>query len=158
VGEILIKGDHVIKGYFKNPEANSVTKLENGFLKTGDLGYFDEENFLFLGGRSKDMIIRGGENIYPIEVEEILFQFPGVLEAAVIGRPDEVYGQVPKAFVVMKGGYESDEKQIIDFCKKHMADFKVPVGVEFWESLPKSKVGKLDKKSLFTYEKTKLGK
>lgn len=147
-GELILRGPHVMKGYFKNPEGNSAVFLEGNWLRTGDVGYFDNDGYLFLGGRSKDMIIRGGENIYPIEIEEILHKYKGVSEAVVIGKPDKIYGQVAKAFVTMKPEYQATEADIIEFCKNNLADYKVPVEVEFRDSLPKSKIGKPDKKVL----------
>jgi len=155
VGEIIIKGPNVMKGYFKNPEGNAAVFLEGGWLRSGDLGYFNEEGFLFMGGRAKDMIIRGGENIYPIEIEEILYKFPGISEAVVIGKPDKIYGELPKAFITMKSGFNPSGDEIIEFCKSKLADFKVPVEVEFRDSLPKSKIGKPDKKTLQDEEKEK---
>ena len=111
VGEICVKGPQVMKGYLRNPEETSLA-IRNGWLYSGDLGRFDEEGYLFIVDRKKDMIIRGGENIYPIEVEEVLYQISEVLEAAVVGIPHEVYGEVPKAFVVLKEGYEQAKDEI----------------------------------------------
>ncbi len=155
IGEIIIKGPNVMKGYFKNPEGNAAVFLEGGWLRSGDLGYFNEEGFMFMGGRAKDMIIRGGENIYPIEIEEILYEFPGISEGVVIGKPDKIYGELPKAFITMKPGFNPSGYEIIEFCKTKLADFKVPVEVEFRDSLPKSKIGKPDKKTLQDEEKEK---
>jgi long-chain acyl-CoA synthetase len=142
VGEIAIKGPHVMKGYLKNPEATALA-MRNGWMLSGDLGRMDEEGFLYIVDRKKDMIIRGGENIYPIEVEEVLFEIPTVLEAAVIGMPHEVYGEVPKACVVVKEGNTLTEQEVIQFCEKRLARYKVPVQVEFLESLPRNASGKV---------------
>ncbi|MHA1649049.1 MAG: class I adenylate-forming enzyme family protein [Candidatus Helarchaeota archaeon] len=156
-GEIIVKGDNVMKGYFKNPEANAET-LKNGWLYTGDIGYMTEDGFFYIVDRKKDMIIRGGENIYPREIEEVLYSFPGVSLAAVIGVPDEIYGEVPKAFVVMKEGATASADEIIAYCKKNLADFKVPQYVEFRDDLPKNPTGKIMKVPLREEEKAKAKK
>ncbi len=154
-GEIICKGDNVMKGYFKNPEANAET-LKDGWLYTGDLGYVDNDGFFYIVGRKKDLIIRGGENIYPREVEEVLYAYPGVTEAAVIGVFDEIYGEVPKAFIVMKEAYEASEDQILQHCRENLADFKVPQYVEFRSELPKNPTGKIMKTPLREEEAEKL--
>ncbi|NVM27453.1 MAG: long-chain fatty acid--CoA ligase [Candidatus Helarchaeota archaeon] len=153
-GEIIIKGDNIMKEYFKNPEANAQT-LKNGWLYTGDIGYMTEDGFFYIIDRKKDMIIRGGENIYPREIEEVLYSFPGVSLAAVIGASDAIYGEVPKAFVVMKEGQTSTTDEIIAYCKKNLADFKVPKYVEFRADLPKNPTGKIMKVPLREEEKAK---
>ncbi|MFX1254277.1 MAG: class I adenylate-forming enzyme family protein [Promethearchaeota archaeon] len=153
-GEILCKGDNNMKGYFKNPEANKET-LKEGWLYTGDLGYVDDDGFFYIVGRKKDMIIRGGENIYPREVEEVLYSYPDVAEAAVIGVYDEIYGEVPKAFVVIKEGQKTTEDQILKHCKENLADFKVPKYVEFRDNLPKNPTGKIMKVPLREEEEAK---
>ncbi|MFT9846237.1 class I adenylate-forming enzyme family protein [Aneurinibacillus sp. REN35] len=142
VGEIAVKGPHVMKGYLRNPEATAFA-MRNGWLMSGDLGRIDEDGFLYIVDRKKDMIIRGGENIYPIEVEEVLFEIPTVLEAAVIGIPHEVYGEVPKACVVVKEGNTITEEEVIHFCEKRLAKYKVPVQVEFLNALPRNASGKV---------------
>lgn len=147
VGEICVKGLQVMKGYLRNPEETALT-IRNGWLYSGDLGRFDKEGYLFIVDRKKDMIIRGGENIYPIEVEEVLYQVPEILEAAVIGLPHEVYGEVPKAFVVLKEGKEISEEQILDYCKTQLAKYKVPFEVEFIDELPRNASGKVLKHTL----------
>ena len=154
-GEILCKGDNVMKGYFKNPEANAET-LKDGWLYTGDLGYVDDDGFFYIVGRKKDLIIRGGENIYPREVEEVLYAHPGVTEAAVIGVYDKIYGEVPKAFIVMKKDHTASEDQILQHCRENLADFKVPQYVEFRSELPKNPTGKIMKAPLREEEATKL--
>ncbi|MHA1883941.1 MAG: class I adenylate-forming enzyme family protein, partial [Promethearchaeota archaeon] len=133
-GEIVVKGDNVMKEYFKNPEANTET-LKDGWLHTGDIGHMDDDGFFFITDRKKDMIIRGGENIYPREIEEVLYSHPSVSLATVIGVRDDIYGELPKAFVVLKEGESAAEKDIIDYCRKNLADFKVPKYVEFRSSL-----------------------
>ncbi|MHA1386401.1 MAG: class I adenylate-forming enzyme family protein [Candidatus Helarchaeota archaeon] len=156
-GEIIIKGDNVMKEYFKNPVANKDT-LKKGWLYTGDIGYFDEDGFFYIVDRKKDMIIRGGENIYPREIEEVIYSYPGVSLAAVIGVHDDIYGEVPKAFVVMKEGKTTTEEDIIAYCKKNLADFKVPKFVEFRDDLPKNPTGKIMKVPLREEEKAKIDK
>ncbi|MFX0138370.1 MAG: class I adenylate-forming enzyme family protein, partial [Candidatus Hodarchaeota archaeon] len=143
-GEIIVKGDNVMKEYFKNPEANEKT-LKEGWLYTGDIGYVDEDGFFYIIDRKKDMIIRGGENIYPREIEEVLYTFPGVSLAAVIGVDDKIYGELPKAFIVMKEGQTTTAEEIIEYCKKNLAYFKVPKYVEFRDDLPKNPTGKIMK-------------
>ncbi|MBD7943140.1 long-chain fatty acid--CoA ligase [Psychrobacillus sp. Sa2BUA9] len=147
VGEIVIKGPQVMKGYLKNEEETN-RAIQNGWLYSGDLGKFDEEGLLFIVDRKKDMIIRGGENVYPVEVEEILYQIPELLEAAVIGVPHPVYGEVPKAFAVIKDGQQITEEEVLAFCSKHLAKFKMPAEVDFIDGLPRNASGKVLKNSL----------
>lgn len=147
VGEICVKGPQVMKGYLRNPEETSKT-IQNGWLYSGDLGKFDEEGFLYIVDRKKDMIIRGGENIYPIEVEEVLYQIPQVLEAAVVGIPHEVYGEVPKAFVVIKGDQTLTAEEVLTYCGTQLAKYKMPLEVEFLKELPRNASGKVLKHTL----------
>ena len=147
VGEICVKGPQVMKGYLRAPEETAHT-IRNGWLYSGDLGRFDEEGYLYIVDRKKDMIIRGGENIYPIEVEEVLYQMPQVLEAAIVGVPHEVYGEVPKAFVVVKEGAQLTEKQVLDYCLTQLAKYKVPYEVDFLAQLPRNASGKVLKHTL----------
>lgn len=142
VGEICVRGPQVMKGYLRNPEETQLA-IRDGWLFTGDLGRFDEEGFLFIVDRKKDMIIRGGENIYPIEVEEVLYQIPEILEAAVVGVPHEVYGEVPKAFVVFKEGRNVTEEQILHYATSQLAKYKVPYEIEVLEALPRNASGKV---------------
>lgn len=147
VGEICVKGPQVMQGYLRNPEETANT-LQNGWLFSGDLGRFDEEGFLYIVDRKKDMIIRGGENIYPIEVEEVLYQIPQILEAAVVGVPHEVYGEAPKAFAVVKEGSSITEGEILSYCATQLAKYKVPLEVEFLNQLPRNASGKVLKHTL----------
>lgn len=147
VGEIVVKGPQVMKGYLKNEEETART-IRDGWMYSGDLGRTDEDGLLYIVDRKKDMIIRGGENIYPLEVEEVLFQIPEVLEAAVVGIPHPVYGEVPKAFVVVKEGKSLTEEQIIGYCSGHLAKFKLPAEVEFLDVLPRNASGKVLKHTL----------
>ena len=147
VGEICVRGPQVMKGYLRNPEETSNT-IRNGWLHSGDLGRFDDEGYLYIVDRKKDMIIRGGENIYPIELEEVLYQIPEILEAAVVGVPHEVYGEVPKAFIVLKEGQTITEAAITNYMKTQLAKYKVPAEVEFIDSLPRNASGKVLKHTL----------
>ncbi|MEK4627119.1 long-chain fatty acid--CoA ligase [Solibacillus sp. FSL R7-0682] len=147
VGEICVKGPQVMKGYLHAPEEIANT-IRNGWLHSGDLGRFDEEGYLFIVDRKKDMIIRGGENIYPIEIEEVLYQMPQVLEAAVVGMPHEVYGEVPKAFVVVKDGEQLSEQAVFDYCMSQLAKYKIPYEVDFLGELPRNASGKVLKHTL----------
>ena len=156
-GEIVIKGDNVMKGYFKNPEANAET-LKGDWLYTGDIGLMDDDGFFFITDRKKDMIIRGGENIYPREIEEVLYSHPDISLATVIGVRDKIYGELPKAFVVLKEGKSVSEEQIIEYCIKNLANFKVPKYVEFRNDLQKTPTGKIMKQPLREEEEKKTGK
>lgn len=147
VGEICVKGPQVMKGYLRNPEETSRT-IQNDWMFSGDLGRFDEEGFLYIVDRKKDMIIRGGENIYPIEIEEVLYQIPQLLESAVVGVPHEVYGEVPKAYVVLKEGETITEEEILNYCATQLAKYKVPYEVEFLDQLPRNASGKVLKHTL----------
>jgi len=156
-GEIVIQGDNIMKEYFKNPEANAET-LKDGWLYTGDIGHMDEDGFFYITDRKKDMIIRGGENIYPREIEEVIYSHPAVTLGTVIGVRDKIYGELPKAFVVLKEGESVTEEEMIEYCKKHLADFKVPKYVEFRDDLPKTPTGKIMKQPLREEEESKSGK
>ncbi|MGA2368322.1 MAG: hypothetical protein ABSF74_07130 [Dehalococcoidia bacterium] len=136
-----------MKCYWNLPEETART-IKNGWLYTGDLGYLDEEGYLFLTGRKKDLIIRGGENVFPSDVENILYTSTKVMECAVIGVPDKVYAEEIKAFVVLRPGESATEQELIDFCKPQLPTFKQPKWIVFQDSLPKSAVGKILKKEL----------
>lgn len=147
MGEILIKGHNVMKGYYKRPEATAAA-LENGWLHTGDIGNFDEDGYVYITDRVKDMIIRGGFNVYPREVEEVMMTHPAVSLAAVIGVPHESHGEEVKAFVILKEGAEVSDEEIVDWCKENMAAYKYPRVVEIRESLPMTATGKILKREL----------
>jgi long-chain acyl-CoA synthetase len=147
VGEVLVRGESVMSGYWRDAEA-SKEALRNGWLHTGDNGFFDEEGFLTLKDRSKDLIVSGGTNIYPREVEEVLIRHPGVAEVAVIGRPDREWGEAVVAYVVTSMDEKIDEKSIDDFCIENMARFKRPKFYHKAESLPKNNYGKVLKTKL----------
>jgi len=146
-GEIVIKGPGVMKGYWNKP-AETADVLRNGWLHTGDVGYADEDGYLYITDRKKDLIIRGGENIYPKEIENILHQHPQVLEAGVIGIPDVVYGEAVKAFVVLKTPGATTEDELLDFCRNHLPTFKRPKTIQIMDVLPKSALGKILRREL----------
>lgn len=147
IGEIAVKGPQVMKGYWNNPEATEEV-LKDGWLLTGDMGKMDEDGYFYVVDRKKDVIIAGGFNIYPREIEEVLFEHPDIAEAAVIGVPDDYRGETVKAVIVPKPGAKLDEKQLDEYCRKHLAAFKVPRIYEFREELPKSVIGKVLKRQL----------
>ena len=144
VGEVRIKGEQIMQGYWRNERATAET-LRNGWVYSGDYGMIDEDGFLFVVGRKKDVIISGGENIYPREIDEILNNHPAVKEVAVVGVPDEKWGEAVKAIIVLNDGATLSEAEVIDYCKEHLASYKKPRSVEFWPSLPKSSLGKISK-------------
>ena len=146
-GEIVTRSDLVMKGYWRNPEATAET-LRNGWLHTGDMGCFDAQGYLFIMDRSKDMIISGGENIYPREIEEVVIQHPAVREVAVIGVPDPEWGEAVKAVVALNDGQSTTEQELINFCKDHIASFKKPKSVDFIDEIPKNNYGKIVKREL----------
>ncbi len=147
VGEIVVSGPNVMRGYGGNPQETEKT-LRNGWLFTGDLGRIDNDGYLYIVDRKKDMIIVNGMNVYPREIEEVLLRHQKVSEVAVIGIPDKDTGEIPKAFVVLKDGQISTPKEIRDYCREHLAIFKVPKQVEFRDSLPKNPTGKILKREL----------
>lgn len=147
VGEIVVRGENVMKGYYNNPEATADT-LKNDWLHTGDLGHVDEEGYFYIVGRKKEMIIRGGENIYPKEAEEALYSHPAIMEAAVVGIPDKMWGEEVMAFIVLNEGALMTEQDVIDYCKERLADFKCPRKVEFVYSFPKTATGKIQKNKI----------
>jgi acyl-CoA synthetase (AMP-forming)/AMP-acid ligase II len=147
IGEIVTRSDLVMKGYWNNPEATADT-IKNGWLHTGDVGYLDDSGYLFIMDRSKDMIISGGENIYPREIEEVLIRHPAVREVSVIGVPDVKWGEAIKAVVSLNPGKTATEKDLIDFCAENIAGYKKPKSVDFVDDLPKSNYGKILKREL----------
>lgn len=147
VGEIIVRGENVMMGYYNQPEATSQA-IRGGWLFTGDMGRIDEDGYLYIVDRKKDMLIVRGCNVYPREVEEVLYSHPKVAEAAVIGMMDRHRGEVPKAYVVLKEGMVADEKEIKRFCMERLARYKVPRVVEFRDSLPMTPTGKVLKREL----------
>jgi acyl-CoA synthetase (AMP-forming)/AMP-acid ligase II len=147
MGEIVVRGDLVMKGYWNKPEATAET-LRGGWLHTGDVGYLDADGYLFITDRKKDMIISGGSNIYPREVEEVICRHPAVYEVSVIGVPDPKWGETVKALVVVRDGTTVTEAEIVEHCRRHLASYKKPQSVEFLPSLPKNAYGKILKREL----------
>ena len=146
IGEIVIRGPNVMKGYLNRKHETEET-LRNGWLHSGDLGYMDKDGYFYIVDRKKDMIIRGGENVYPKEVENIISTMPGVSEVAVVGKKDEKYGEEVVAFIVKKDEHLND-MQVIDFCKTNLAWYKCPKEIFFIDALPKNSVGKIQKNEL----------
>jgi long-chain acyl-CoA synthetase len=147
LGEIVLRGENILKGYYKNDAANT-TAFRNGWFHTGDIGYRDADGFYYIVDRKSDMIIRGGENIYPREIDEVLYQHPDIAAAAAVGVPDNLYGEEVAAVVVLKPGARISEQDVIDYCKARLADFKCPKTVHFVEDIPKGPTGKLLKREL----------
>ena len=155
-GELCLKGPQIMKGYINRPEETAVT-LKDGWLLTGDIAAVDEEGFFAIVDRKKDMIISGGFNIYPRDVDEVLFAHPKILEGCAIGVPDQHSGERIKAFVVLKPGETATEKEIVDYCRENLVRYKVPKYVDFVDDLPKSAVGKILRKELKRMEQDKTG-
>jgi long-chain acyl-CoA synthetase len=147
VGEVCVQGPNVMVGYYRNPEETAKT-IRGGWLRTGDMGRLDADNYLYIVERKKDLIIRGGFNIYPRDVEEALYAFPGVAEAAVIGLPDTLMGEEVVAFVVLKPGQAATADEVAGFCQARLAKYKCPKEIRFVDALPKSPVGKILRKEL----------
>ena len=147
MGDIVVRGEVVMKGYWKNPKATAET-LRGGWLHTGDMGVMDEKGYVFILDRAKDMIISGGENIYSREIEDTILRHPAVHEVAVIGVPDETWGEAVKAIVALKEGQKATGEEIIIFCKDHLASYKKPKSVEFIDAIPKNAYGKVLKREL----------
>jgi len=147
VGELICRGPNVMQGYHRNPQATAES-IQNGWLFTGDLARMDNEGFLYIVGRKKEMIVSGGENIYPREIEEVIIQHPSVADVAVIGIPHPKWGETVKAFVVCRPGRVIDQKEVIDFCKKHLASYKKPTVVAFLPEIPRNPSGKALKRIL----------
>jgi long-chain acyl-CoA synthetase len=149
VGEVCVHGPNVMTGYYRSPEETART-IRDGWLHTGDMGRLDADGYLYLVERKKDLIIRGGFNIYPREVEEVLYAFPKTAEAAVVGAPDAVMGEDVAAFVVLKEGETATPDEVMTFCATRLARFKCPKQVRFVAALPKSPIGKILRKELRT--------
>jgi len=143
IGEILVRGNTVMKGYFKNAQATTEA-LRGGWFHTGDLAVWHPDNYVEIKDRSKDIIISGGENISSLEVEECLYRHPAVMEAAVVSRPDEKWGETPCAFVALRDGASATAEELVAWCREHLAHFKVPKTIVF-EALPKTSTGKIQK-------------
>jgi long-chain acyl-CoA synthetase len=148
VGELWARGPMIVKGYWNKPEATAATFVD-GWVRTGDLARLDEEGFCFIIDRAKDMLIRGGENIYCVEVESALYEHPAVMDAAIVGIPHKTLGEEPGAVVTLKPGGQATEEELRKFVAERLAAFKVPVRVIFWpETLPRNANGKILKNEL----------
>lgn len=155
IGEIAVRGPQVMKGYWNRPDETAAT-FSGEWLLTGDLGYMDEDGFFYVVDRKKDMIIAGGYNIYPREIEEVLYEHEAVQEAIVAGIPDPYRGETVKAYIVLKEGRQVSEKELDQYCRKHLAAYKVPRQYEFRTELPKTAVGKILRRALVEEEKQKM--
>ncbi|MBV9797956.1 MAG: AMP-binding protein [Solirubrobacterales bacterium] len=147
IGEVQIRSPSVITEYWRAPDETR-DAIRGGWFCTGDVGFRDDSGYLFIVDRSKDVIISGGTNIYPREVEEVIYGHPGVLEAAVVGLPDEKWGEAVNAVVVIREGHEMSERELIDYCDGRMAGYKKPKAVEFVDALPRNASGKILKREL----------
>ena len=156
VGELVVKGPQVMKGYWNKPEATAETLVDD-WLHTGDIAKMDEEGYFYIVDRKKDMIISGGYNVYPRDIEEVFFENPKVQEAAAIGVPHPTRGEAVKVFVVLKTGETSTQEEMIEYCQGKLAKYKWPTEIEFRVELPKSNVGKVLKKDLRAEEMEKRG-
>ncbi|HSA02036.1 MAG TPA: AMP-binding protein, partial [Candidatus Paceibacterota bacterium] len=147
VGEVCVRGGNVMQGYWNQPEATA-SALRNGWLLTGDVGYRDSDGYLYITDRKKDMILVNGINVYPREIEEVIYQFPGVQETAVVGEPDRRKGEQPVAFVVPRDGEQVHEHELLHFLRQNLADYKVPRRVLFLTTMPRNETGKILKTAL----------
>jgi long-chain acyl-CoA synthetase len=153
-GEIIIKSPLIMKGYWNNP-AETAGQLKDGWLHTGDIAVWDEDDYLSIVDRKKDMIIAGGYNVYPREIEEVLYRHPKIRDAAVIGIADKYRGETVKCFIVLKEGETLTEEEVSAFCRGKLAAYKAPKAIEFRDDLPKTAVGKILKKKLRAEENAK---
>ncbi len=153
-GEICIKGPQLMTGYYKKPE-ETAHALRDGFFYTGDIGYFDEEGYLTISDRKKDLIVASGFNVYPKEIDEILYEHPKILEACCIGVPDEYRGETVKAYIVIEPGQTLTKEEVTSFCKERMTAYKVPTEIEFIDELPKSAIGKIMRRELREMDRKK---
>ncbi len=144
VGEIVIRGDNVMAGYYENPDATAES-LKDGWLYTGDLGHQDADGWFFIAGRKKEMIIRGGENVYPKEIEQVLMGHPKIADVAVVGIPDKIWGEEVAAFIVLENGRDMRNSEVLEHCKSRLADYKCPRMVFFWSRLPRNDYGRVMK-------------
>jgi fatty-acyl-CoA synthase len=149
VGEVVVSAPHAMLGYWNRPDATRET-IQHGWLYTGDLGYVDAEGFLYVIDRKKDMLVSGGENVYPAEIERVITELPEVAEVSVIGIPDEKWGEVPKAFIVTVRDRALTTEAVIAFCRSKLAGYKVPKQIAFIDQLPRTPSGKVLKRKLRT--------
>jgi long-chain acyl-CoA synthetase len=151
VGELYIKGPMIVKGYWENEEAN-LKSFDHGYWKSGDMAVMDDDGFFYIMDRKKDIIIRGGEKVFSAEVENVLYGHPDVLEAAIIGVPDSIFGEQVKAYIVPKDGVDPSESDIRNYVKEQISDYKVPKYIEVISSLPRNPGGKILKNQLVNFE------
>jgi acyl-CoA synthetase (AMP-forming)/AMP-acid ligase II len=147
-GEIWLRTEQLMKGFLGKPEETAKVITDDGWFRTGDMGKVDADGFVFVQDRLKDMIISGGENIYSPEVERVLAEHPAVMECAVIGVPDDTWGETVKAVVALKPDASATEDEIVEYCREHLAHFKCPKSVDIVEALPRNPTGKILKKDL----------
>ena len=155
IGEIVVKGPQIMKGYWNRPEETELA-LRDGWLFTGDLGYMDEKGYFYVVDRKKDMIIAGGFNIYPREIEEVFYEHPAIQEVIAAGIPDPYRGETVKVFIVLKEGSAVTEEELSQFARKQLASYKVPRIYEFREELPKTAVGKILRRTLIDEDLKKI--
>ena len=148
IGEVWLRAPNVMLGYFDRPEETAAALTGDGWLRTGDGGYVDEEGYLFLTDRVKDMIVSGGENVYPVEVEEALAHHPAVLDVTVIGVPDERWGETVKALVIAQPGTAPTAEELVAFARERLAGYKLPRSIEFVDEFPRTPSGKVLKRVL----------
>jgi acyl-CoA synthetase (AMP-forming)/AMP-acid ligase II len=146
-GEVVLRGPKVFKGYWRDPEATRAA-FEGGWFHTGDIGLVDDDGYLYIVDRLKDMIVSGGENIASSEIERVLYEHESVVEAAVVGRPDERWGEVPVAYVVLHAASPTTPEELVEHCRRHLARFKIPKDVVLIEALPRNPSGKVLKREL----------
>jgi long-chain acyl-CoA synthetase len=147
IGELTIRGPQIMKGYWNRPD-ETATALRNNWLYTGDIAYMDEQGYFYIVDRKKDLIISGGYNIYPREIDEVLYEHPKIQEAVTVGVPHKARGEIVKAFIVPESDVKLEKSEIIAFCREKMAGYKVPKKIEFREELPKTMVGKILRRAL----------
>ena len=148
VGELVLKGPVVCSGYFNNPEATAAAFDAGGWFHTGDLARTDADGFFYIVDRKKDMFISGGENVYPVEIEKVLYQHPAVAQCAVVPMPDPQWGEVGRAVVALRPGATASEAELLEHCRAHLARYKLPKRIELRDSLPLSPAGKILKRAL----------
>ena len=148
IGELAVKGDNVMREYYGNPEETAKAYDRDGWLRTGDLGFVDEEGYYFVTGRLKELIIKGGENIAPREIDDVLYKHPAVMDAAAVGIPDAHYGQEILCAVVLKPGASASEAELRAFCEKELGRYKTPKVFRFMADLPKGPSGKVQRLKL----------
>jgi acyl-CoA synthetase (AMP-forming)/AMP-acid ligase II len=148
VGEFWVRGEQLMAGYFAKPDATREAVLEGGWLRTGDAGFVDGAGFVYVQDRVKDMVISGGENIYPAEVERVLVEHPAVSEVAVFGVPDDKWGETVRAAVALKAGQIVTADALIAYCREHLARYKSPTAIDFVQALPRNATGKVLKRTL----------